>query len=311
MDGKLASACRLLLNGEWQFVAGEDGACPDGGWERVRVPHRSREFESQPPVSGWYRTQLEVPADWSWAGGRLVLDLGRVRHYGRVYLDGRVLGEHYHMRRAWRLDLSREVEAGGTYELTVYTHNCSGAYAHPHNKALSEEAEKALDTRFWFTSAPTIGMEDDVWLELEPAVRLTDIYVVTSVRQKTIAVEATIRNQGDAPFNGEVAWRVQRAGAIELDLPSCAVQVDAGRAQTVRLQAAWENPVLWGGRPTASRCCTTWRGISSARGEAGTGALPASAFAKYGPRATDCCSTASSSCPGATTPFPMCTSASG
>ncbi|NKB72467.1 MAG: hypothetical protein GKR89_35775 [Candidatus Latescibacteria bacterium] len=249
MDDKIASAPRLLLNGEWEFVEGGDGDRPTDGWQRLRVPHRSREFEDEPPVAGWYRTQLEVPGDWDWAGGRLILDLGRVRHYGRAYLDGQALGDNYGMRRAWRLDLSAAVVAGGTYELMVFTHNCTGPYVHPHTKALSEDAEKALDTRFWFTSAPTIGMEDDIWVELEPAVRLTDIYLVTSVRQRIIAVEAAVVNDGGRAFSGTAKWRVRLGGAVELELPAVAVAVEPGQRQTVQLQADWENPVLWGRPP--------------------------------------------------------------
>ena len=193
---------KLLLNGIWSFAVGPDEDPPKEGWTPVRVPHRSREFEEQPPESGWYRTRLQIPEDWPADG--LWLDLGRVRHYGRAYLADEVIGEHYHLRLPWRLDLSALVQPGGEYELIVYTHNCSGAYAHPEVEALSEQAEKALDTLFWSTSAATVGMEDDVWLYRQSPVRLEDIYVVTSVRAKTIRVRATVHNEGEAVFAGAV-----------------------------------------------------------------------------------------------------------
>ena len=121
---------RLLLNGEWEFAEGPDGDPPTDGWERVRVPHRSREFEDEPPESGWYRTELRLPEGWD-AAGRIVLDLGRVRHFGRAYLDGEVIGEHYGMRLPWRIDLTDSIRPGREYRLDVFTHNCSGRYAHP------------------------------------------------------------------------------------------------------------------------------------------------------------------------------------
>ena len=46
------SARRLLLNGIWEFAEGADGDPPQEGWQSVRVPHRSREFELAPPSSG-------------------------------------------------------------------------------------------------------------------------------------------------------------------------------------------------------------------------------------------------------------------
>ena len=240
---------RLLLNGEWEFATGADGSLPDQGWEKVRVPHRSREFEDDPPASGWYRTGLCVPSDWTGEDCRIVLDLGRVRHYGRAYLDGQVVGEHYNMRMPWRLDLSQWAQPGSAHQLAVYTHGCAGAYAHPEVKDLSEQAEAALDTRFWNSSAATVGMEGDVWLCQEPRVRILDPYVVTSVREKTLAVEATIHNDSDALLAGQVAWQVTRQGQTALELPSCPVEVLPGTTQTVTIVVPWPDPVLWGRPP--------------------------------------------------------------
>ena len=240
---------RLLLNGEWEFAEGPDGLPPNGGWNRVRVPHRSREFEDDPPESGWYRTTLRVPPGWSAGEGRVVLDLGRVRHYGRAYLDGLSLGEHRNMRLPWRLDLTGKVQPGQAHELTVYTHSCRGPYAHAHVTKVSEEVEVALDTRFWYTSAATVGLEGDVWLSVEPPVQLGDLYVITSVREKTIRVEATVRNEGDARLVGQVEWRITRTGQVELEVPACEVVVEPGQIQMVRSEAPWADPVIWGRPP--------------------------------------------------------------
>jgi hypothetical protein len=240
---------RLLINGVWEFVEGPDGEPPVAGWQAVRVPHRSREFEQAPPASGWYRTELMVPARWTDAEQRIVLDLERVRHYGRVYLDGQAVDAHYHMRLPWRLDLSNRVRPGESYELMVYTHNCTGTYAHPQVESLSEAAEQALDTLFWRTSIATVGIEGDVWLCLEPLIRLEDPYVVTSVRDKTITVEASVRNDSDVAFAGQVDWCVRREGRTKLELATVAVRVEAGAAETVRVAASWDNAVLWGRPP--------------------------------------------------------------
>ena len=239
----------ILLNGVWEFAPAPDGSPPKAGWEPIRVPHRSREFEDNPPGSGWYRTKLQVPLDWNLEAGRIVLDLGRVRHFGRAWLDGQVVGEHYHLRRSWHLDLEGRVLAGGAHELMVYTHNCSGAYAHPYVKKLSEEAEKALDTRFWYTSAATVGMEGDVRLRLEPHLCIVDPYVVTSVREQSIRVEALVRNWSAAPFSGRVDWQVKRQGQSELEIPSCALAVEPGEQQKVEVEVPWSDPVLWGRPP--------------------------------------------------------------
>ena len=241
------SARRLLLNGIWEFVEGADGDPPQEGWQPVRVPHRSREFELDPPSSGWYRTRLRVPEHWDGEG--LYLDMGRVRHYGRAYLDGEVLGEHYHMRLPWQLDLSGRLSPGSESVLMVYTHNCSGSYAHAEVDGVSEGAEKASDTLFWFTSAATVGIEDDVWLYRQPQVRLEDLYVVTSVREKTIRVEARVCNEGERPYSGAVQWQIEREGRTELEMPSSAVEVAAGGTAQIQAETVWEDPVIWGRPP--------------------------------------------------------------
>ncbi|MBB15831.1 hypothetical protein CMK22_11205 [Candidatus Poribacteria bacterium] len=249
MEYNSASGSRLLLNGEWEFVEGPDGKPPDGGWKRIRVPHRSREFETNPPDSGWFRTMLKVPANWRSKNSRIVLDLGRVRHFGRAYLDRTVVGEHYHMRYPWMLDLSNRIRFGVVYELLIYTHSCSGVYAHPEVDSLSEEAEKALDTRFWYSSAATIGMEGDVWLCLKPHVCVEDLYIITSVREQKISVEATICNEFHERFFGRLSWRIKRAEQTVLELPDFEIDLKGGEEQVICASALWVDPVLWGRPP--------------------------------------------------------------
>ena len=249
MDKMIDGGCRLLLNGVWEFVEGPDEKPPTVGWQTVRIPHRSREFEEAPPSSGWYRTQLTIPATWTVIDQRFILELERVRHFGRVYLDGKILDEHYHMRLPWRLDLSALVQPGASYELLVYTHNCTGAYAHRDMESLSVAAEKALDTLFWHTSIATVGIEGDVWLCLEPLVRLVDPYIVTSVRERTIAVQVTVCNQSHTAFAGQIDWYVSGQGQKQLDLPAVPVQLEAGATKIIRIEVPWATAVLWGRPP--------------------------------------------------------------
>jgi len=244
-----AADLRLLLNGEWEFAEGPDGDPPSAGWGRVRVPHRSREFEDDPPASGWYRTSLEVPADWEIGDRRLVLDPGRVRHFGRLYLDGQPLGEHHGMRLPWRLDLTSLAAPGSAHDLLLFTHNCTGAYAHPRETSLSEDALKALDTLFWRTSAATVGLESDVLLSLESRVRIEDVHVTTSVRDGAVTVALTVRNGRETAFAGQVRLRVRREGGTVLELPACPVEVPPGAARRVSASAPWKDPVIWGRPP--------------------------------------------------------------
>ena len=254
----------VLLNGVWQAAYAPDGNAPADGWTRVRVPHRSREFENEPPSSAWYRQEFTVPAQWRMGSADVILDLSRVRHYARVYLvepgqQPAVIGEHWGMRTPFRIKLTERVRPGGTYELLIYTHNCSGTYAHPNGRELSQNAARALDSLFWYTGAATVGIEGDVWLRLEPRLRIDDIYVVTRLRtqdaqrqwkkEKRIDVEVTVRNDTDSVANVRVEMAVVRHGDVELGFLPSNVSVPAHESVVVRASQRWEKAVVWGRPP--------------------------------------------------------------
>ena len=238
---------RLLLNGVWEFTPGADGNPPATGWLPMRVPHRSREFEEDPPESGWYRTTLRIPAHWDVQG--LGLDLERVRHYGRLYLDGEAVADHHHMRLPWRVDLSALLRPGHDHELMIYTHNCTGSYAHPDSWVVGEATQQALDTLFWFTSPSTVGIESDVWLTRRSDLRIEDVHVITSVRDQRIRVEARVINETRAAIKQTLRCRVERNGELTLSLPACQVDVEAETMQDIVVEASWDDPVLWGRPP--------------------------------------------------------------
>ncbi len=56
--------------------------------------------------------------------------MNRVRHFARVHVGKQAVGEHYGMRTPFCLPLSGTVKPGGAYPLLIYTHACTGAYAH-------------------------------------------------------------------------------------------------------------------------------------------------------------------------------------
>ena len=177
-----------------------------------------------------------------------MLDLSRIRHYARAYLDGNEIGEHYHYRLPWILELGA-AQPGSRHRFELFLHSCSGSYAHPEADDLSEAAEAALDTRFWHTSAATVGMEGDVWLCLRPAARLVDPYVVTSVREGKVTVQVAVENDSESPLSGRVSMRVRRHGRSELELPSTGIEVSAGDRATIEATAPWPDAIRWGPPP--------------------------------------------------------------
>lgn len=240
---------KVLLNGVWERAIAPDGPVPEGGWQKVRVPHRSREFESEPPESAWYRTSFRVPDVWTDEDARIVLSIGRVRHYARVYVNGSEVGEHHGMRTPLEVDLTGRAGTGEEAQLVVYTHNASGQYAHPEARDLSEKACRALDTIFWHTSALTVGIEGDAWLKRVPKLRIEDIRVVTSVRRREITVRVRVTNERETAARADLGLSVMRRGEVELALDPTGVELDPGESRVVEQRASWKDPVLWGRPP--------------------------------------------------------------
>jgi hypothetical protein len=263
------SARKVLLNGAWQRAIAADGPIPEAGWEQVRVPHRSREFESEPPESAWYRCNFRIPRSWAGGHARFLLCLERVRHYVRVYINGAEAGEHYGMRTPVEIDTTGLVRPGENVRLVIYTHNASGRYAHGRAKDLSEKACRALDTVFWHTSAPTVGIEGNVWLKRVPKVRVHDIYVRTSVRNRQITVQARVTNQGRSAVRKVLDLDIVRRGRIELDMPQKRIEVAGGTSQVFDMQSSWKNPVLWGRPPYGEPVLYFARAVLSGSGGPG------------------------------------------
>ena len=145
---------------------------------------------------------------------------------------------------------------GGITGSTCLLTTVAAAYANPDVPRLSEEAEKALDTRFWYTSAATVGMESDVWLSWESRVRVEDVQIVTSVREREIRVGLTVRNDAEEAFHGDIRLRVRRAGETELELEGCNLDLAPGESRRLETATPWGDAVLWGRPPYGERFCT-------------------------------------------------------
>ncbi len=75
------------------------------------------------------------------------------------------------------------------------------------------------------------GIFGDVTLEALPQTFISDVFVTTSVRQKTISVKTEISDSG---FKGRVLQSVWKDGRKVLDIPS-----------GLSVSSPWENPHLW------------------------------------------------------------------
>ena len=92
-------------------------------------------------------------------------------------------------------------------------------------------------------------MESDVWLSWESRVRVEDVQIVTSVREREIRVGLTVCNDAEEAFHGDVRFQVRRAGETELELEGCDLDLAPGESRRLETAAPWGDAVLWGRPP--------------------------------------------------------------
>jgi len=122
---------RICLNGDWLVhLGGDEWNIPEKGYALFRVPGKiggdwASEFNrnDQGHECGWYRLQFAVPADWP--ARRVALEFTRVGCYAKIFLDGRLAGEHADGNVPFRVDLTGLACPGRTHRLEVFVQGWS------------------------------------------------------------------------------------------------------------------------------------------------------------------------------------------
>jgi hypothetical protein len=234
----------ICLNGTWDSVLNADGAQPPStGWSPRRVP--GLPITGKPaPTSAWYRYNLRFPILWNKAGRNFVLKIDKAGHYTAVWLNGRLMGEHYGQYSPIETDVTAAMKPGEVNEIAIFVHNASGNYAQP-GVTVTDPMEGnayrgATDNpaqRNW------IGIVGDISLEWRPAAHIEDVFVITSVRKKQLS--ARVATVGTGAFGAKVRATVLDNGYPLLEIPEQSV---SGGAAPV-LTTPWADAVLWGPEP--------------------------------------------------------------
>jgi hypothetical protein len=266
----------VLLNGEWEMTTeGTPDAPGKDGWFKIRVPHgpwgetigRFMALDRKWPKSkwAWYRMTFPVPA--SWTQGRLKLHFEAVFHLCEVYVNGRYCGRHIGGFDAFDVDVTGVARAGQANQLLCFVHDTSIT-------ALEKGSRK--DEPQGCSSGPNHYMISDLWgqrfggiwqdvsLVVEPAVKVADVFVVTSFRRKTISVQTELRNETRQPVTVLLAQDVLAEGKVVLSLPAKQLRLDGGETRQVDASAEWRTARPWGigGEPPSPEASAARRSSS-------------------------------------------------
>ncbi|MCX7011518.1 MAG: hypothetical protein NTW86_02935 [Candidatus Sumerlaeota bacterium] len=241
-DALRASIC---LNGQWEIAPADDEMkMPESGWTAARVP--AIPIVDKSVKAQWHRLALDAPKEWGAPDRRFFLELEKVGHYAAVFCNGQKMGEHYGQYTPFEFDVTDAFKPGEKNVIAIYVHNASGRYVRP-NADITDEmicnayrpATQQADQRNW------IGVGGDITLSWRPQTRFDDVFVETSVREKSIKVSTHMAAPAGADSPLSVRATVLDGEKAVLELPA----QSAGAEGKVELSATWENPVLWGTPP--------------------------------------------------------------
>jgi len=182
------------LNGEWDVALDREGAwlSPDDvDWaRRIVVP-----FSPEVPLSGinddtfyravWYRRSVECPAlddDQRW-----LLHFGAVDYHATVWVDGRVVGEHWGGYTPFCVDLTPSLPANsGSITIVVRAEDDPHDLAKPRGKQDWQLEPHSI----WYPR--TSGIWQTVWTEVVPSTRIGALRWTPNLERWEIGFEAWV-----------------------------------------------------------------------------------------------------------------------
>ncbi len=189
----MQSSSRVFdLNGEWRFRFDPDGRGEDEGWRKgggeawqnIEVPGSFNVlFPDKLWYQGkaWYERTFELPADADPADRIIVRFLGAAIRK-KVWLNGRLIGEHLYPYNGFQFDLTPLVNRSGENRLTVLVDNSI--------------LERAIPDHKWDGWWCYGGLTREVLIELRPPVAATNLWMDTVKADKgwEFTITGAIRN---------------------------------------------------------------------------------------------------------------------
>ena len=237
---------------------------PKGDWGYIRVPGSWQESDNRIPgivtqgagnpwpgfhgdrVSRmWYERPIHVPA--AWAGRAILVDFHRISTDALVFVNDQQCGEVH-----WpegMVDITHAVTPGKDATLRLLVVATPDASEVPSLFANGEpgagDQEKTANGHHHHDPLASRGIVGDALLQSRPlGPHVASVYVKTSTRRKSIAIETELVNVAQS---GNVQFTVialDGNGREERQFEST-VPVHAAETQTVAPEWSWPDPKLW------------------------------------------------------------------
>ena len=243
-----AARVELDLSGAWQSqkVPALAYPPPSTNWTACTVPGYLTGWNYE---HAWFRKTFEVPA--SMAGTQLKLRFGGVKFNSQVWLNGVFIGAYVNGYEPFEYDVTARALPGQTNELVVGVTDWTALFSQPVDFSTLPSGQSPRDFTKNTLLAPIGGRYDlyGVWQPVKlvsvPAVSITEVFVMPSVRTQQITVRIALRNDSASAQTVALGSRVLENGAPILALPAAQAVVPPGAITNLEVTSAWTNARLW------------------------------------------------------------------
>jgi len=242
-----APRAEISLNGIWSYVLNQaQSPIPSSGWQTTRIP----EIELTGDSSVWYKRTINVPTSWMQPGRSFFIELEKAGHYSAVYCNDTYYAENYGQFSPFEVDITPCIVGGQDNEIEIYVHKADTTYVRSGlnlNQSSCPPSNPDCMGNAYRGSAPTVsqrnwvGLVGDITFSWRPTENVSDVAIVTSVRNWTMQANITVTG-------GDSQTTVQ-ATVLDGSNPVLTLPAQPVVSGTATLSAPWSTPVLWGPAP--------------------------------------------------------------
>ena len=189
------------LNGQWTFEMDFGASGEQRGWtnskglsKKITVP-----FCPESELSGigytdfipcvWYQRDINIPAEWN--GKKILLHFGAADYETKVYVDGKMVGEHKGSGSSFNFDITSYVKAGQQANLVVRVYDNLRGGMQPGGKQCT-----ALYSAGCSYTRVT-GIWQTVWMEAVNEQALKNVFAIPDIDQQQLVVRPEFYNEGN------------------------------------------------------------------------------------------------------------------
>lgn len=220
------------LNGLWQYAILPKGTdqIPASYTGQILVP-----YAVESSLSGvgktvgaeqvlWYNRSIDVPSKMT--GGKLLLHFGAVDWLCKVYVNGKLAGEHQGGYDAFSFDISSLLKKGSKQNIAVKVWDPSDEGPQPRGKQVKNP--KGI----WYT--PVTGIWQTVWLESVPETYIVAAKQTPDIDRQQLSIKADVAG-------------LKAGDVLEITAFEGAKQVASVKSAAIgtELNLSVPNPKLW------------------------------------------------------------------